>query len=203
MFIDDHRKYPQDVIVGESAWRLDKQLYQTSAVYKVPNGFVYRCVSEPNKVLLTERPANGLGGVLYPKNTFTDKRFFDEELFMRLTPNSDESWQYCFNVIEHRTLRMCGRPTEWAKYGIKGSQKTTLSKKNDAKEYTRLYHLFFDEFPEYKEEMLKRIEEYEKPNKAIVITKEEKQESPSVICQLSGRLGNILFKMTTANYYAA
>ena len=51
--------------------------------------------------------------------------------------------------------------------------------------------------------MLKRIEEYENPNKAIVITKEEKQESPSVICQLSGRLGNILFKMATANYYAA
>ena len=98
---------------------------------------------------------------------------------------------------------MCSRPVEWAKYGIKGSQKTALAKKNDAKEYTRLYRLFFDEFPEYKEEMLKRIEEYENPNKAIVITKEEKQEYPSVICQLSGRLGNILFKMATANYYAA
>lgn len=200
MFIDDHKKYPHDVIVGESAWRLDKTLIQTTANKIIPKGFTFHCIDEAHKILLTERPANGLGGVLYPKHAFNDERFFDEELFMRLTPNSDESWQYCFNVIEERTLRMCGRPVEWSKYSIKGSQRTALSKKNNAVEYTRLYKLFFSEFPEYKEKMLRRLNEYDKLNKLIV--EKKKEETPTVICQLGGRLGNILFEIASASYYA-
>ena len=168
MFIDDHKKHLNDVIVGETAWRLNTDLKQTTANNKVPKDFNFHCINTPEKILLTERPANGLGGVLYPKHTFNDSRFFDEELFMKLTPNSDESWQYCFNVIEGRTLRMCSRPVEWSKYIIKGSEKTALSKKNNAVEYTRLYNLFFEEFPEYKEKMLKRIEEYNNPTKSII-----------------------------------
>jgi len=201
MFIDDHNKYPEDVIVGESAWKLGADLKQTTANNIIPKGFTYHCVDEAHKILLTERPANGLGGVLYPKHSFNDKRFFDEELFMKLTPNSDESWQYCFNVIEDRTLRMCGRPTEWAKYGIKNSQKTALGKKNNANEYTRLYNLFFDEFPEYKIKMQERLKEYSKPIKEAK-HEQKKQEYPTVICQLGGRLGNILFEIATARYYA-
>lgn len=161
MFIDDHKKYPYDVIVGESAWRLGSDLKQTSANNTTPKGFIFKCVNESNKILLTERPANGLGGVLYPVNTFTDERFFNEELFMKLSPYSDESWQYCFNVIENRTLRMCSKPIEWAKHNIQNSQKTALGKRNDANEYTKLYNLLFDEFPEYKEKMLKRLNEYD------------------------------------------
>ena len=59
----------------------------------------------PNLIFLTGRPANGLGGVLYPKHTFCDKRFFNESLFMKLSPTSDETWQYTFNIIENKILR--------------------------------------------------------------------------------------------------
>ena len=61
--------------------------------------------SVPNIIFQTSRPANGFGGVLYPKHSFSDKRFFNEELFMNLSPTSDESWQYTFNVIENKILR--------------------------------------------------------------------------------------------------
>jgi len=40
----------------------------------------------------TRKPINGFGGILYQVNTFTHKRFFfDEDLFMKLSPSSDES----------------------------------------------------------------------------------------------------------------
>lgn len=195
MFIDNHREYPTDIIVGYSAWRLGEDFKQTSATKERQKGFSFRCVTEPNKVLNTERPANGLGGVLYPKHTFTDKRFFDEELFMKLSPYSDESWQYCFNVIEGRTLRMCSKPTEWSKNIIKGTESSALSKHNTQSEYTKLYSLLFEQFPEYKTNMKKRLG-------VDNIQKEIVPKQPEVICQLTGRFGNILFKVATAEYYA-
>ena len=160
MFIDDHMKYPEDVIVGLTAWKLNNKYIQDTASLTKTKGWTFRCVTEPYKELLIERPANGLGGVLYPKHTFTRDEFFDETLFMELSPYSDESWQYCFNVIENRTLRLCGKPTDWSKYIIKNSQDTALAKHNSGSEYTRLYRTLFEKFPEYKENMASRINKY-------------------------------------------
>lgn len=191
-FIKSHIEYPNDVIVGFSALKLGKDLKQTSANSKCTKGFSYKCITEPNKILITERPANGLGGVLYPKNTFTRKEFFDEKLFMTLSPNSDESWQYCFNVIEGKTLRMVGKIVNWSNYIIKGSQVNSLSKKNNGNEYTRLYNVLMKTFPEFKENMFKRLG----------LSQDNKIQNPIVICRLSGRLGNILFQIATSRYYA-
>lgn len=129
MFIDDHSLFPNDVIVGMSAWRLQRNFVQTTATDTKTKNFNLKCVDKPHKILYTERPANGLGGVLYPKHTFKDPRFFDEELFMKLSPYSDESWHYCFNVIEGKTLRMCSKPVDWldSKYTIKECLGTALS----------------------------------------------------------------------------
>ena len=201
MFIDDHKKYPEDVIVGLSAWRLNKDMKQVGAAQVRPKNYMFPCVTEPEMILLTERPANGLGGVLYPKHTFKRTEFFDENLFMKLSPYSDESWQYCFNVIENKTLRLCSKPTDWSKFLIKGSQNTALSKHNSFSEYVRLYKSLMDEFPEYKENMIHRLEAYGTPVR-LTTTKEEKKPTPVVICQLSGRLGNILFEIASASYYA-
>ena len=208
-FVDDHKKYPKDVIVGYSAWKLGNNFKQTTASNVRTSGFSFRCVTEPEKILHTERPANGLGGVLYPSHTFTDPRFFDEELFMKLSPYSDESWQYCFNVIEDRTLRMTSKIVEWSKYIIKGTEKTALAKHNTQYEYTRLYNLFFKEFPEYKEKMTIRLQLEEGKVPEDIIQKNKKAEpvknkiadKPFVACQLTGRLGNNLFQIATARYF--
>ena len=61
--------------------------------------------SIPDIIFQTGRSANGGGGVLYPKHTFSDERFFNETLYMNLSPYSDELWQYIFNIIENKVLR--------------------------------------------------------------------------------------------------
>ena len=259
MFVDDHSLFPDDVIVGMSAWRLQRNFKQTTATDFSVNDFKLKCVNQPHKILYTERPANGLGGVLYPKHTFKDSRFFDEELFMNLSPYSDESWQYCFNVIEGKTLRMCSKPIDWLneKYAIKECSGTALCIHNTQNEYTRLYNLLMDEFPEYKTNMIERFDLYDNiktpaeqkeqkqqsveksesksqsqnnikqicsedssiyvinsKNNAInnvisdinidtkKITEIKKDVKPCVVCQLTGRLGNIIFKIAAARYYA-
>ena len=59
----------------------------------------------PNIIFQTAIPLNGEGGILYPKHTFSDKRFFNESLYMKLSPISGEAWQYVFNIIEKKVLR--------------------------------------------------------------------------------------------------
>lgn len=81
-FIDFHNKYPKDVLTGISHFIL------------VNGRFCSRKLGPG--LYDNARPANGRGGTLYPPNTFNDPDFFDEGLYMKLSPTSDESWQFYF-----------------------------------------------------------------------------------------------------------
>jgi len=50
-------------------------------------------------IIDTRKPINGFEGILYKINTFTQKRFFDKDLFIKLSPSYDESYQCYFNII--------------------------------------------------------------------------------------------------------
>ena len=81
-FVKYHTAYPKDVLTGISHFILrDGKFYSQKLTPGVYNN---------------ARPANGRGGTLYPPGTFTDKEFFDESLYMKLSPTSDESWQFYF-----------------------------------------------------------------------------------------------------------
>lgn len=84
IFIDDHKKYPKDVIAGRIRQR------------EINGKFVWQEIeeSERGKIIKYGRSQNGRGGTLYPPHIFTDKEFFNEELYMKYSPTSDESWQY-------------------------------------------------------------------------------------------------------------
>jgi len=43
------------------------------------------------KIVNTGKPINGFEGILYQVNTFMHKRFFDEDLFMKLSTLSNDS----------------------------------------------------------------------------------------------------------------
>ena len=109
----------------------------------------------PNIIFQTSRPANGFGGVLYPKHTFSDKRFFKEELFMKLSPTSDESWQYAFNIIENKILRQTSIIIDNSNNIVEKSQKFKLFKVNQNK-YSLINDNLINFFPEYKINSLKR-----------------------------------------------
>jgi len=158
MFICDHYKYPNDIIFGTSSWYFGDK-------YKLMRFKEFKCESSgsinnlPSQIFKTAKPANGLGGCLYPANTFTDKRFFDENLFMKLSPTSDESWQYCFNIMDNKTFRQTSKIIDYSKYFLNGTQEinTSLHKVNN---YTEINERLFNEFPKFKKSLNKRMKEF-------------------------------------------
>lgn len=106
-FVNDHKKFRNDIIFGQSCSRMT-----------VSNGIIHEertpmpC-SRAGKWSVNLKPANGAAGTLYPKGTFSDDRFYDRKLMMKVSPSSDETWQYAFAMIEHpsfRCLSGCNMP---------------------------------------------------------------------------------------------
>lgn len=113
-FIDDHKAHPTDIITGLIHFYLKGNKFISYPNYKIG-------CQEFGKVIPNGRPANGHGGTLYPAHTFSDPRFFDEKLFMTLSPTSDESWQFYFNQLEKKPIRLISKPCNLWNF-VPGSQ---------------------------------------------------------------------------------
>jgi len=156
-FIKDHKKYPTDILVGGCVYDVAFVNGKFNPTYKH-----YQDKPEfAGKEIINRRPANGYGGVLYPSGTFTDKRFYDIDLAMKLSKYSDESWQYCFNIIEHRTLRWISKIFNHNAGAQKGSFDTSMGKMRSQLKtitnYDTIYNTLFDAFPEFKTELQKKL----------------------------------------------
>ena len=156
IFQNEHKLYPTDIICGTFMYYFDNNIEM-----KRLNGYKGEKSKEmnavPNIIFQTARPANGVGGVLYPKHTFSDNRFFKEELFMNLSPTSDESWQYTFNIIENKILRQTSIIFDNSVNIVENSQKikTSLYKVNKNK-YSIINQNIINLFPEYKSNSIER-----------------------------------------------
>lgn len=162
IFLNDHRKYPNDIISASFAFFLDENLIfnrLTDFRQKQARGKN----SVPGLIFNFCRPANGCGGTLYPAGIFKDKRFFDEKKMMEMSPTSDESWIYTFNIMADRTLRQTSVIFDESKMTLPGSQdmKTALYMVNRTK-YQTIFDGLFKEFPEFKKKIVER------QNKCIV-----------------------------------
>ena len=162
MFIDDHKKHPNDIIAGTVKYRLDYDFNNVDV-----DGFFIPPLRDnsvnvtPNLVLTSERPANGLGGTLYPAHTFQDWRFYDSKQMLRCCPTSDEMWQYCFNILEGKTLRQSSKILNFENCHIIGTQLNALWQENTKEKYTKIYLTLFKEFPEFREKMRQKTILYE------------------------------------------
>ena len=151
-FIDDHKAHPSDIIYGHS-----------SSVVEVIDGKIVEGIAQrgihtkPGQRTYNEKPANGAAGTLYPPHTFTDARFFDRILFMLICPNSDETWQWAFAVIEGRTYRCLSK----CNYPLPiGSNEHALSDINMFR-YTDYHNAIAKMFPKYKEKLIEIIKNKE------------------------------------------
>ena len=156
LFEKEHRLYPNDIICGTFMYYFDKNMEMKRLTgYSGKN--CKEMNSVPNIIFQSARPANGVGGVLYPKHTFSDKRFFNESLYMNLSPTSDESWQYAFNIIEKKILRQTSIIIDNSVNIVPGSQKikTSLYKINQDK-YSIINDNLIKLFPEYKTSHIER-----------------------------------------------
>lgn len=147
-FIDEHKAHPTDIIYGHS-----------SSIVEVMNRRIVEGIlqrgfhTHPGQRTYNEKPANGAAGTLYPAHTFTDERFFDHCLFMRLTPTSDETWQWAWAVMSGKTFRClpkCNYPLPI------GRSEHALIDMNLLK-YTEYHNAIAAEFPEYKNQLIKLI----------------------------------------------
>lgn len=150
-FIADHEKYPNDIIVG-AFWK-KFILKNNNIAEQLCIRDTYNTTKYCGKIMMGYKPANGTGGTLYPAGTFTDKRFFDKNLYMKLSLSSDETWQYCFNIIEGRTFRQLSTP--YKELFISDSQKYAMNK--DDNRYKQIYEKLFVVFPEFKEKLIKLL----------------------------------------------
>ena len=156
IFQNEHVLYPTDIICGTFMYYFDNKIEINRLIgYKGENSREMNAV--PNIIFQTARPANGVGGVLYPKHTFSDKRFFNEDLYMKLCPTSDESWQYMFNIIENKILRQTSIIIDNSINIVPNSQKikTSLYKVNKNK-YSLINDKLLNLFPEYKFNSIER-----------------------------------------------
>lgn len=140
-FISDHDKHPNDIIYGQSLSHVELQGDKIVEVREQSIPF-----ENAGKVTYNMKPANGAAGTLYPAHTFTDPRFFDRELFMRLSPTSDETWQWAFAKIAGKTFRQlsgCNIP-----YMLSVPPDSALWYINKDK-YTDIHNAIAAEVPEY------------------------------------------------------
>lgn len=157
IFIKDHKEHPRDIIVGGC-------LFDVGFINGEFNPVLHHrfdMPSEASTIITNRRPANGFGGVLYPAHSFNDPRFYDIDLMMKLSSYSDESWQYCFNVMERRTLRHTSTIIAHQDGLMDGIYETSMSKLRDNDKnnsYVEIYRRLMTYFPEFKIQLSELLE---------------------------------------------
>ena len=146
MFINDHNKYPNDTISASIQYFFGYNLIinEFSEGYKGQKFGIFNHVT--NMIFNFALINTNLGGTLYPQNYFKDNKFFDSDLFLKLTNDSDEFWQSCFIMIENKTLRQSSKIYDYTKYIINDSN-TNKEKKII---FEKIKLSFFEYFPEFK-----------------------------------------------------
>ena len=146
MFINDHHKYPNDTISASIQYFFGYNLSinEFSEGYKGQKFGIFNHVTDMifNFALIN----TNLGGTLYPQNYFKDNKFYDLELFLKITNDSDEFWQSCFIMIENKTLRQSSKIFDYTKYMI-----NDLNINNEKKKiFEKIKLSFFEYFQEFK-----------------------------------------------------
>ena len=153
-FYKDHLRFPHDVIAGTCCY----QIGFDNDIFNPTKCVITNTADYAGTIMNCSRPANGFGGILYPANTFTDSRFFDTNLMMNLSARSDECWQFCFNIIEHRTIRWLSKPYPYSMLVQPNSQKTSMGQARvDGRitSYNEIHDMLFNSIPEFKPALIK------------------------------------------------
>lgn len=153
--VEDHKKHPREIITGLLTSFLDGE-----GNWQRVTGFQQRTAHGKNHIpgLVSHFIRFGSGsGTYFPAHTFTDSRFFDENLMMRLSPTSDESWMFLFAVLKDMTIRQSSQIYDESELHLPGSQQVPMAlyKINKLK-YNEIWAKLQREFPEFNERIVER-----------------------------------------------
>ena len=150
MFINDHRKYPNDAIVASIQYFFGKdgEIKEFSDGF---NGEKFGIFNQVSNMIFNFALINSdFGGILYPKNFFQNKLFYDKDLFLKSTNNNDDFWQSCFIIIEDKILRQSSKIFDYTKYLINDNYE------NKKPIYEKIKSTFIENFPNFQESLIKR-----------------------------------------------
>ena len=156
MFINDHKKYPNDVISGSIQYFIGKNLSikKFSEGYKGRNFGIFNHIT---KMVFNFAFVNtNLGGTLYPPNSFRNKDFFDYQLFNKISKNSDEFWQSCFIMIENNLLRQSSKIYDYTQ-NIILKEKQIINKERNYRKNLIEFCKYFTDFKNIVEMRQKKI----------------------------------------------
>ena len=116
MFINDHKKYPNDAIVGSIQYHFGSngEIKEFSEGFKGEKFGTFNHVPEMifNFALINV----DLGGILYPKNFFNNSSFYDQGTIFKTLINSEDFWQSAFIIMEDKNLRQSSKIFDYTKY---------------------------------------------------------------------------------------
>ena len=149
MFINDHKKYPNDAISASIQYFFGKNLEIKEFIegYKGEKFGTFNNV--PDMIFNFALINTDLGGTLYPKNFFKNKTFYDSEMFMTIPNNSNEFWESCFIMIENKNLRQSSKIYDFTKYIINNNNYNINGEKLILLE--KIKSSFLKYFPEFKD----------------------------------------------------
>ena len=157
MFIDDHKKYPDEAISASIQFFFGKDLKikEFNEGYKDKNFGVFNYISDMifNFALVN----TNIGGTLYPKNFFRNNNFFDNDKFLKIGNNHDEFWQSAFIIIENKIMRQSSIIFDYSKYYInKVNLNHNYFKFKRKKILEKIKDSFLQFFPEFETLVKKR-----------------------------------------------
>lgn len=139
-FVEDHDRHPNDIIYGQGNSRVFVKDFHIIEEWGAVSFY------SPGDVTIGVKPASGAAGTLYPPHTFTDPRFFDRNLLMKLSPTSDETWQYAFAMMAGKRFRMLSDSFFPSMFG--SNQQVALCNYNKDR-YTEIHNRIWSAIPEY------------------------------------------------------
>ena len=155
MFINDHKKYPNDAIIASIQYYFNKkgEIKEFLEGYKGEKFGIFNHVTD---MLFNFAIVNSdLGGILYPKHFFQNKFFYKQDLYLNLSKNSDEFWQSAFIIMEDKILRQSSKIFDYTKYIINYiNYKEYFHNKINLFEKIKLS--FLNYFPKFNESLIKR-----------------------------------------------
>ncbi len=118
MFIDDHMKYPKDIISGSIQYFIG-QNFDIKNFTEGYKGKYFGTFNHITNLIFNFAFVNiGLGGTLFPSHPFKNEIFYNRELFSKISKKSNDFWISCFIMLENKILRQSSKIYDYSQYII-------------------------------------------------------------------------------------
>ena len=152
MYIEDHMKYPNDIISGSVQYIIGPNL-EIKSLSEGYNGKYFGTFNHITNLIFNFAFVNTqLGGTLFPPNAFKNKLFYNLELFSMISESSNDFWLSCFIMMENKILRQSSKIYDYTQYIINRNQIFNENQESLQKNLIRM----IDYFPWFKKILIKR-----------------------------------------------